>query len=109
VVDLATSVLLLLLFPVAVLFVKEPLEFVKNCLKVLLGKRTWVGYIKEEGEQAYLPNLRKGVLPPFHILHGYDPPKEVKVQLNIAYAQNYNASNDVGFILKNLKFLGIKS
>ena len=108
-VDIVASMLLLLSIPVTAFVVRKPSGFIRNCLKVLLGRRTWVGYIKGDKEQAYLPGLRKGVLPPFHILPDYDPPKEVKAQLNIAYAQNYNASNDLGFILRNLKFLGIKS
>jgi hypothetical protein len=108
-IDVVTSMLLLASIPATVFIVKNPSEFIRNCLKVLLGRRTWIGYLKGDNEQNYLPHLRKGVLPPFHILPDYDPPKEVKAQMNIAYAQNYNASNDLSFILQNLKFLGIKS
>jgi hypothetical protein len=84
-------------------------HFIYNCIQVLIGRKTWVGYSKEEHEQSYLPAIRPAVLPPYNIIPGFEPSKEVKAQMNLAYAQNYNASHDLNFILRNLRFLGRKS
>ena len=106
VMDIAASILLLIMFPILLFVVKQPMNYISNCFRVLTGQRTWIGYDREDQEQAYLPEIRKGVLPPYHILSEYEPSREVTAQMNVAYAQNYNAGHDLNFLLKNIKYLG---
>lgn len=101
--DVVSSLLLLLTFPVHLFFVKAPLSFLKNCLLILVGRKTWVGY---NHPQAVLPPLRESVLAP-------NGPKKFSLlssdnfqSLNYWYARNYQPSQDVKAILSNYKYLG---
>jgi len=105
-VDIGSSIMFLLLFPVTAFLVKRPAAFFTNCFTVLLGQKTWVGYIQENAVHSHLPAIRPGVIPPYYILDNYAPSDEVKMQLNIAYAQQYGAGTDVQLLLKNFKYLG---
>jgi hypothetical protein len=103
-VDLTTSLLFLLSFPLHFFFVKKPLPFIGNCLAVLAGKKTWVGYARK---QRSLPRLRKSVLAP-------NGRKELSASfttenlhlLNYWYARNYEPVQDVKTIFIHYKYLG---
>lgn len=58
-IDMSCALLFLLSFPLHFFFVKKPLAFLGNCLLVLTGQRTWIGYASTPG---YLPGLRKPVM-----------------------------------------------
>lgn len=58
-VDVVTSLLFIISFPVHFIFTKKPLQFFKNCFNVLFAKKTWVGY---EGASAGLPLLKPAVI-----------------------------------------------
>jgi len=104
-IDLVSSVLFLVLLPVTAFMVKKPMSFIKNCLLVMAGKRTWTGYAPHP-YNAYLPRIRKNILPPYNMIAEYAPGEEVKNQLNIAYAQHYTAGMEVTLMLNNFKYLG---
>lgn len=104
-VDIAGALIFLLLFPFTFFMVKRPGSFIATCLKVLLGKLTWVGYATAVPVN-YLPHIRPGAIEPYNILTGYDPSKEVKTQINRAYAQHYSPLTDITLLLKNYKYLG---
>lgn len=104
-VDIASSLLFILLFPFAFFRVKKPGAFLARCFSVLFGKMSWVGY-SEGVRTSYLPQIRAGVIPPYNILPGYTPTNEVKEQINIAYAQHYTPLTDISLLLKNFKYLG---
>jgi GT2 family glycosyltransferase len=103
-IDLATSLLFLLSFPLHLFFVKSPLSFFANCFGVILGRRTWVGYTKQ---QASLPRLKKSVLAP-------NGNKELSASLSADslyllhywYARNYEPRQDVKTIFSHYRYLG---
>lgn len=103
--DLASATLFLLLLPVTIFLVKRPAGFIRNCILVIFGKRTWIGYAPHP-YNTYLPRTRKSIVPPYNIIEGYTPGDEIKNQLNIAYAQHYTAGNEVTLLLNNFKYLG---
>jgi len=105
-VDIGSSFIFLLLFPITAFLVKKPGAFFANCFAVLLGSKTWIGYMQERTVHNHLPSLRPAVIPPYYILDNYSPSDEVKMQLNIVYAQQYAAGTDVLLLLKNFKYLG---
>ena len=104
-VDLASSLVLLVLFPVTFFLVKRPGQFLANCFKALFGSMSWVGYAPMSSLQ-HLPAIKKGIIPPYNILQGYEPSEDVKKQVNNTYAQHYAALNDISLLLKNFKYLG---
>lgn len=104
-IDVAFSILSLLFFPIHFLFVKKPFKFLKNCVNVLIGNRTWVGYILYfEG----LPGIRGGIVAP----NGRPWPAQQIVpdenlhMLDYWYARDYEPLQDLKIILKHYKYLG---
>jgi GT2 family glycosyltransferase len=107
-VDVAASVGLLISLPVTVFIVKNPARFIRNIFSVFLGFRTWVGY---EGQRSgvvsqKLPAIRIGVLFPTDILRNKEVTEETAERLNILYAKDYRAWNDLNIILKGLRHAG---
>jgi GT2 family glycosyltransferase len=103
-IDVATSLLFLLTFPVHFFFVKAPLHFLSNCLAVIAATKTWVGYINYKPS---LPFLRKSVLAP-------NGKKELSAKLSEEnlhllhywYARNYEPAQDLKTIFIHYKYLG---
>ncbi|MCD6064855.1 MAG: glycosyl transferase family 2, partial [Flavipsychrobacter sp.] len=106
-VDIFSSVLFLVTFLLTGWFVKKPGAFFNNIFKVLTGQHTWVGYAAGVNTNG-LPALKPGILPPYNILPSFEPPYEVKQQLNTVYAQKYTPSADISLMLNNYKYLGGK-
>ena len=104
-VDMGGALLFIILFPFTFFAVKRPGAFLSNCFRVLAGKLSWVGYASAVPVN-YLPPIRKGAIEPYNILAGYEPSKEVKAQINKAYAQHYTPLTDITLLLKNYKYLG---
>jgi GT2 family glycosyltransferase len=104
-VDIGAALVFILLYPFIWFRVKSPGGFLANCFKVLAGKMTWVGYATD-APVNHFPKLKTGVIQPYNILPGYEPSKEVKSRINMAYAQHYTTGIDVGLLFKNFRFLG---
>lgn len=101
--DAGLSVIFLIMWPLLLLFVKNGLQFWVNCILVLTGRNTWVGYTTANNQ---LPAIRMGILPPYFIAADYEPSATVASQLDSIYAQQYTAGADLTLILKNFKYLG---
>lgn len=104
--DAGLSVIFLILWPLLLFVVKNGLQFWVNCILVLTGRNTWVGYTTTNNQ---LPAIRTGILPPYFIAEDYEPSETVASQLDSIYAQQYTAGADLTLILKNFKYLGINS
>jgi GT2 family glycosyltransferase len=104
-IDVFFALFSILLFPIHLLFVKKPFQFLENGLLALVGSRTWVGYFFHSKK---LPQLRKGVLAPNGIpLNSQQvlPPENLEM-LDYWYARDYEPLQDVSIILKNYRYLG---
>ncbi len=102
-IDVFSALAFVILFPVLAFLVKKPSQFFGNCLGVLKGSRTWIGY---KQPHPSLPPIRSGILPPYNIILGYSPDDEAAHKLDVLYAQDYSSDTDVRLILKNFKYLG---
>ena len=121
--DIFSSFLLLLSFPLWFLFVKGHFNSVGNTLWVLLGFRTWVGYLSkgQEGKDvelnggqhveldgngtvlADLPRLKPGILSPgSHYPPESLSPERIK-EINIVYSKDYRVLNDLLIIARNFR------
>jgi hypothetical protein len=106
--DVVSSFLLLLSFPLWFLFVKGHFNSVGNTLWVLLGFRTWVGYLtgeqeEEEMEAPDLPRLKKGILNPgSHYPEESLTPERIN-EINIVYSKDYRLINDLLIIARNFR------
>jgi len=102
--DFLSSLLLLCTFPLWFLLVRGHFNSVGNTLWVLLGFRTWVGYLDSgHMEQPELPHLKKGILNPGS---QYPPetlsPERVN-EINVVYSKNYRVFNDLLIIARNFR------
>ena len=104
-IDFLSSALFLLSFPIHLFTQKNPFSFFRNCVQVLLAKKTWIGYNKPEKN---LPPLRKGVLAsngvPLSIKQKI-PPENLQT-LDEWYARDYEQANDIKILLKEYRRLG---
>jgi O-antigen biosynthesis protein len=103
-VDVVLSVFFLVTFPVQLFLQRSPSQFFSNCLSVLTGKKTWVGYFVP---QPGLPLLRPGILGPNGPLEAaLNIPANNLKMLDYWYAKNYRLSDDLESIFKNYRHLG---
>ncbi|RLD59632.1 MAG: glycosyl transferase family 2 [Bacteroidetes bacterium] len=102
--DVVSSFLLLITFPFWFLFVKGHFNSVGDTLWVLLGFRTWVGYLNaEHREQPTLPRIKKGILNPgSHLSTERLSPEKIN-EINVVYSKDYRPLNDLLIIARNFR------
>ncbi len=97
--DFIFGILLLLCYPALVWAYASKLRMLKNVLYIIAGKRSIVGYgERTESSQRVLPRLKPGVLFPSDALSVPDP--SISDKLDLIYARDYHASNDLSILLK---------
>ncbi len=105
-IDVASALFFLFLFPFHFLLNKHPLTLLSHCIQVLLYQKTWIGF---SATHPHLPKLKSSVLGPAGIPHN-------QTQLNAEgllladewYAREYEALFDLRTIFLNYKSLGSK-
>lgn len=108
--DLAVSLAALILSPLLVFIVRRPVGLIGNIFLVLSGKRSWVGYVQEEGfDPERLPHIRKGILTPLDAFGEKSLSPGMLQHLNAVYARDYQLKSDANIILKRIRELGRRS
>jgi GT2 family glycosyltransferase len=102
--DVLLSLLLFLTFPFLFFTYKSPSKLLSNIVKVMLGKKTWVGFTP--GIKASLPLLRPGVLNPALARKQQLSEKSLD-KLNRLYAKDYRITNDINIVLRCWKNMGM--
>ncbi len=92
--DVSIALIFLISFPIHILFVKNYLQFIGNCFKILIGKKTWVGYIDYTRK---LPLIKPCVVT----CNGNNTTTiDSATTIDYWYAKNYNWNFDVEMIRK---------
>jgi len=105
--DLAASLVFLVTWPVLIFIMRRPAGFIRNIFLVLSGRRSWVGYVPEEGANPeHLPYIRKGILNPLDAFSGKNLSPEMQQRLNVVYARDYILRSDVNIMMKGARELG---
>ena len=105
-IDIVASLLFLLFSPMLIFFQKKPKHFFGDVLRVLIGKISWVGYFTEKKEYYdTLPKIKKGILSPMIVVNETMKNTINPYEINLLYAKNYIANNDIKIILKGIRFL----
>lgn len=106
--DLMVTFGFLMLLPFMILAVKNRAGFLKNCLYVLIGKRSWVGYFPLTGndKDKRLPLIKKGVLDPSDLLDHKPASSDTLEKLNLLYARDYKVSKDFFIVIRNIRNTG---
>ena len=103
--DVLAALLIILLFPLVLLFHKNGIRAISNSFSVLIGAKSWIGYTSK-GKNLYdLPAIKKGVL---ELDAGHAQLNESELaRLNIMYAKDYQVWNDVQLFWRNLSKIGV--
>ena len=105
--DVLVCVKSLVLFPLALLIMKNRVQFFSNVFQVLARKKTWVGYAKVNNESKYqLPPLPAGVLSPQDEFADTKVDDNTRNRLNLLYAKDYSVYKDIILMVKNVRNLG---
>ncbi|RPD45395.1 glycosyltransferase [Hymenobacter sediminis] len=102
--DILMSLLLLLVSPLAIWWQKYKAGFLRNCLRVLAGSRTWVGL-----RYATAPRrMARAVLSASDATRPTAGPLSdaTRRRLELLYAKDYEPSTDVGLVLRCFRWLG---
>lgn len=101
--DFAVAMLMLITFPLGIFVVQNPYQFLKNILKVLIGRVTWVSYASTPAVTS--KKFKHGILTPLDSFINFNPDLPTIERLNMLYAKEYNVYEDLRIIFKNLKKL----
>lgn len=101
--DLFMSLVFIPLLPVNILVIPNRGRFLRNWIRVFLGKRTWVGYADDP---LRLPQIPPGILNVTDGLDASDLDREIIYQLNRLYARHYEAKKDWRIMINNYSKLG---
>ena len=104
-IDIATSFLGLITFPVQLFIVKKPLAFLGNCFSVLFGGKTWIGYA---AAAKNLPSIRQAVIACNGVPHTVKQqlPEESLHMMDYWYARDYEPSADLKLLWRMYPKLG---
>lgn len=102
--DVLTSLSLLLAAPLLVWFAREKAGYLRNCLRVLLGTRTWVGLRHADASRRTTPAV-------FSPADSADTtaaplPEATRRRLELLYAKDYTPSTDLNILVRRFRWLG---
>ena len=101
--DILSSLLLLVLSPVLVWFEADKTGFLRNCLRVLAGARTWVGLRHAAAPQT----ATRAILSPADAVPATTPLDEAtRRRLELLYAKDYHPATDWRIMAQCLRQLG---
>jgi hypothetical protein len=102
--DLTSALVMLITSPLLIWFTENKTGFLRNILRVLTGRISWVG-IDHAGDPM-LKGYRKGVLKPSDMLLNEAPEPQVVERLNVLYAKEYKVYNDLRILARRFRLAG---
>lgn len=104
-IDVTSSILFLVSFPIHLLFIKKPFSFIANCFLVLFDQKTWIGYAAREKN---LPSLNPGVIGcnGLPVSANETLPNESLHMIDYWYARDYEPVQDIKMIMRSYRKLG---
>ncbi|MEI8202483.1 MAG: glycosyltransferase [Bacteroidota bacterium] len=107
--DIICSFFLLLFSPILIFIISKPKDFLQNIFRVIMAKRTLVGYgeISSDTSKGYtLHAIKKGILNTTDTLHNIQLDGDTIDRLNVLYARDYQVVNDLKILMKSIRKLG---
>lgn len=101
--DFLISLLFLIGSPLLLLFVKNKVGFFRNCLNVLVGKKTWVAPYQQT---LHKNNFKKGIFSPSDGLSTPLSNHNLIDRLNVLYAKDFSLFSDWNILKRNVNRLG---
>ncbi|MDA3883538.1 MAG: glycosyltransferase [Bacteroidales bacterium] len=105
--DISCSFLLLCTSFIWTWFMSKPWNALKNCVQVLFGTKTWIGYspiFLENQQDNQLPKIKKSVLYP-GMNYSWKNHTSVIEQAHISYIKDYKIRQDIYLVYKHFQHL----
>ena len=102
--DVAACLILLALLPFNIFLIKNFGGFMSNWIKVMVGKKTWIGYSQASPK---LPVIRSGVITHAARYSQLQLEKDTLDKMDFLYARHYSVSQDLKLVLQNYRNLGV--
>lgn len=103
--DIVTAILCLATLPISIWFIDRKAGFISNCLSVLFGSRTWVGY-DVRGMHQDLPDIKSGVVCSMQHIIWPDNFRKLAIKENVEYLVRYSLMLDLRIFLRHFHALG---
>lgn len=105
--DILTGLILLIISPLMLFFMRNPLQFLANIFLVLIGLRSWTGYCPTEAnDRQKLPRIKRGILNPTDALRIKTISADTIYRLNMLYARDYKLITDLQLMARAFRNLG---
>jgi len=98
--DIGFSIFFLLTSPIIIWLYKNKSNLLSNIFNVLLGKKSWIGYLREKDTFETLPSLKESILTTGDLFPELKLDKEKITQLNVLYAKDYRLLTDTEIVFK---------
>jgi len=98
--DIIMCLLLVVIFPFVLIFLKNRKAILSNIIFVLFGQKTWIGY-SNPYNSSMLPSIRNSVFE-YRNVDAQNDKTQSPNEINLEYAQNYNVWNDFVSLLYKL-------
>ena len=99
--DICSALILLVLLPLDIWFVRDKGGFVRNIFQVLAGKKSWVGCSTKEHSL-----LRPGVLHPVDAFEDHNFSEEMIALADNLYTRDYKVKVDMMTMMKGFRWMG---
>jgi len=97
--DIALSTVLLLISPLIIWGFERKLNFMRNLIAVLFGRKSFVGYRHQYDETSLqLPRIKPGILTPLDAKKLEPQAKDTVQKMNLLYARDYAWTKDLQII-----------
>lgn len=106
--DIIASVIIFLLSPILAFLGNSLSGIWNNCLQVLRGYKTWVGYVPSVSNSK-LPILPIAVVHPLSGLESIKWDAKITENCNLLYAKNYSPEEDFRILIKNISKIGSRA
>lgn len=101
--DFLLALFFLLLYPLLFWTVKG--HFYRNSFQVLIGRKSWVGFVSTT--RLYeLPRIKPGILNPSLLQRRENLSDDILQRINVIYAKDYRLINDFAIVFRLWKHLG---
>ena len=107
--DFSAALILLVTWPLTAFLTKNPVNYLLNLLRAIIGMRSISGYCPTKVSDYKLPKIRKGILNPADALPSSVHDEETLHRLNMLYARDYHIANEFRLLYRGFRNLGRNS
>lgn len=97
--DIGISLSILVTAPVWFFIYRKTIPLLVNAISVVVGRKTWIGYISSDNDVSGLPKIKKGV---FDLKRRNKNKIDRSSDINLIYAKSYSVGIDFTILWQNI-------